>query len=224
MTGFRFVGLVCTPVLLAAYGFGQAELFDRVLVDLPDNTHVAGQVLPAGRYEIRQLHNQGSGARVLFVTQKGATRYEASGATIAVLNSYDTPAQTKVVLQRIGQDYYLTRVWISGKDYGYEFPLPEEAKRRMTQPAEALTLTATYQTPAPVVVAEAPPPPPPAPPPQAAPPPPPEPAPTPEPAPAPAPAPEPEPPPMPVTASQWAVLLAFGSMLTGISIMFRRRD
>jgi hypothetical protein len=57
--------------LCGGYAAGQSRLFDRVSVDFSNDVSVAGKVLHAGSYEIRQLRNSASGARVLFVTDKG---------------------------------------------------------------------------------------------------------------------------------------------------------
>src|SRR5258707_13560631 len=103
---------------------GQTRLFDRVLVDFPKDVNVAGTVLHAGHYEIRQLRNSASGARVLFATESGGTGFEAEAATIPVLNNL-TPTSTHAVVRRTGRVHYLNQVWIAGKDYGYEFPIPE---------------------------------------------------------------------------------------------------
>jgi len=225
----NMAGCIAMALLLTAIGWSQGQLFDKVLVDFPQNVKVGDQTVPAGHYEVRQLRNSAGGARILIVTTDGGTRYEASGATIPILNN-ETPSETRVILQHIGQNYYLNKIWISGKDYGYEFPLPAEAKALMEERAEPLTLTATYRAPQPAVVAQAPPPAPepePAPPPRAEP----EPAPTPPPPPPapepqaqtvrePTPAPEPA---MPATADDWVLAVAAGGLLAGIGITLLRK-
>lgn len=217
----------------SALSWGQTSLYDRVIVDFNYSVNVNGTVIPAGHYQIMQLRSAGQGSRILFVESDNGTRFEASGATIAILEN-EPPGETRVILQRIGQNYYLNRIWISGKTYGYEFPLPAEAKALMQERAEPITLTASYR-PEPVAQAEAPAPPPkpaPEPEPAPAPAPPPEPAPAPEPAPQPAPAPEPQPPPpeqppaqptMPATADNWATFVTLGGALTALGLMLRRK-
>ena len=216
------VAIAFAAIMVSATSRGQTAPYDRVMVDFQTNVNVNGKVIPPGHYEITELGSAGQGARILFVASNSGTTFEVSGATIAILQN-EPPAQTKVILQRIGQNYYLNKVWINGKDYGYEFPLPAEARKLMEERAEPLTLTATYR-PQPVAQAEAPPPPQPAP----APAPPPEPAPAPAPPPEPAPAPTPEPappppPPMPVTADNWAAFVAVGGALTALGLMLRRK-
>lgn len=238
MTGHRVAACISALILTSAAAWAQGGLYDRVIVDLPQNVNVNGTVLPAGRYEIKELRNSGGGSRILFVTADHGTRFEASGATIPLLSNQPAP-ETKVILQHVGQNYYLNKVWISGKNYGYEFPLPAEAKNLMQEKAEPLTLTATYRAAQPAQVArEAPPPPPaPAPPPQRSPQPPtqpeqrqeptPPPAPAPQPAPqaqpTPAPAPAPTPENLPATAGDWATLVIVGAGLTGLGAALRRK-
>jgi hypothetical protein len=216
--------------------WGQTSLFDRVTVDFKNSVNVNGKTIPPGHYELRELRSTGAGSRILFVDANDGKDYEAGGATIAILNN-GTSDKTEVILQRVGQNYYLNRVWISGKDYGYEFPLPAEAKALMRERSEPITLTATYR-PAPVASAQAQPPatPEPAPTPQPAPvptpapaPPPPATAPSPEPAAAPAPEPSPAPAPappqqnMPATADDWALLLTLGGGLASLGFALRKK-
>ncbi len=242
MTGRGVFLSFSSVLLLSASAFAQGELYDRVDVSFAQNVIVNGTNLPAGRYEIRQLRNSGGGARILFVSSDNGTKFEASGATIPIVSN-EVPSETKVILQHVGQNYYLNKIWIDGKDYGYEFPLPAEARNLMQERSESLTLTATYRPEQPAQVAQAAPPPrpepapqPPPPPPQperqpeAAPPPPPptpQPEPTPEPKPEPAPpppAPEPTPAPnMPATADNWVTLVTIGGALAGLGALLRKR-
>ena len=60
-----------------------------------------------------------------------------------------TPKDTKLVLHHFGQDYYMDKIWIQGKNYGYEFPLPENVKARERERLAPLTVAATYQAEAP---------------------------------------------------------------------------
>ncbi len=241
MTGPRTAIGLAAVLAFSAGAFAQSELYDRVTVDFSQTVNVNGTNLPPGNYEIRQLRNSGGGVRILFVASDHGTKFEASGATIPILSN-ETPGETKVILQHVGQNYYLNKIWISGKDYGYEFPLPAEAKSLMQEKMEPLTLTATYRSEQPAQVAQAAPPPPAepapapppppaeppqaAPPPQTAPPPPPERTPEPEPAPAPEAAPAPATPPatnMPATADNWVTLIAVGGCLAGLGTLIRRR-
>jgi hypothetical protein len=143
--------IISTFVFVSGNTWGQGRLFDRVAVEFPNDVNIAGKLLPAGNYDIRQLRNSASGARVLFANRKDALRFEAEGATIAVLDN-NTPTKTRVVVRRVGGVDYVNQIWIAGKNYGYEFPLPDEAKSLASAGNQPITLSATYTAePAPVV-------------------------------------------------------------------------
>jgi hypothetical protein len=144
--------LLLALALCGGYAAGQSRLYDRVAVDFPNDVNVAGKVLHAGSYEIRQLRNSASGARVLFITDKGGTGFEAEAATIPVLDNL-TPTRTHVVLRRSGGMDYLRQVWIEGKNYGYEFTTPDQGQLSSAG-SDSITLTATYTPVAPAVVAQ----------------------------------------------------------------------
>jgi hypothetical protein len=219
----------------------QGPLYDRVTVDLPYTVTVGDHVLQPGSYLIRQVDSPGGASRVLTIHSNNGMEFETSALTIPALDP-TTRDDTQVVLHHFGSDYYFDKIWIQGKNYGYEFPLPDSVKARQRERMEPVTVAATYQAAAPEPQAAA----------QAAPPP--APAPAPEPAPetaqaqpAPAPAPEPqaqpapEPAPevaqaqppqptetanreMPQTSAGWLMMLLSGGLLSGTGMALRRRS
>jgi hypothetical protein len=128
---------------LAPQAMAQPE-WDVVHVNLPYSIDVGKKVLPAGEYTIQQLHSDNSPI-LLFYNGKGV-KFETSAMTIKALD-LNTPEKTSVVLHRIGDDYYIDKIWIQGKDYGYEIPLPSRVKARekemsaVSVPAESSTTT-----------------------------------------------------------------------------------
>jgi hypothetical protein len=195
----------------------QGPLYDKVTVDLPYAVTINNTVLPPGHYVIRQMDDGGTGSRVLMIFSDHGMKLQATSLTIAALDN-NTPDKTSVILHHFGNDYYFDKVWIQGKNYGYEFPLPPAVKARQREALQPYTVAATYEqtqqkqevaqnTPAPAPAAE------PAP----------EPAPqqeamnTPPPEPAPAPAPA-----MPHTAGNWLELIMSGGMLSGAGVMLRK--
>lgn len=214
--GALVFGLAAVPAV-----HGQADQYDKVLVNLPYTVTVGGHVLQPGPYVIRQVDSSGAAGatRTLLIYSNDGRQFETSALTIPVADPLASD-ETKVVLHHFGPDYYFDKVWIQGKVYGYEFPLPDEVKARMREQEAPLTIAATYEavTEAPPV-AEAPPPPPPAPVEEA--PPPPEVA---EAPPPPPPAPPVEAPrEMPVTSSGWLTLLLAGGAMSGLGLALRRR-
>jgi hypothetical protein len=207
-------GLAATTVGANAQG----PLYDKVMVDLPYAVTINNTVLPPGHYVIRQMDYAGTNSRVIMIFSDHGMKLKATSLTIAALD-INTPEKTSIILHHFGNDYYFDKIWIQGKNYGYEFPLPPAVKARQREAMQPYTVAATYQPTAQkqeeVVVAENTPAPMPAP----------APAPAPEAAPAPAPAPEPAPAPapaMPHTAGDWMGLLMSGGMLSGAGLMLRK--
>jgi hypothetical protein len=226
-TYLSIIGGSILAAALAPPAKAQGRLFDRVVVDLPNDTYVNEQVLPAGHYEFRQVRDSAASSHIMLVQQNGGTRFDAAAITIPALNN-NTPDATRVIVRRIGPSYYLDKIWVAGKDYGYQFVLPERAKNELTIKQEPITISANYQQeappapPPPAVAKEQPPQPPPAPPAREEPPviaqaqPPPPPA-----QPAPAPAPEPPPQRLPATSSGWAGYVLAGAFSIGLAAWLR---
>ena len=123
----------------------QGPLYDRVNVNLPYSVTIGDRTLPPGDYVIQQLRDQGGGSRVLLIYSDSGMKFETSAMTIPALDNR-TPEDTKVVLHHFGSDYYFDKIWIQGKDYGYEFPLPDAVKSRERERAQAISVAANYST------------------------------------------------------------------------------
>ena len=122
----------------------QGPLYDKVTVDLPYRVTLNNTVLEPGHYVIRQLDSPGGGSRVLQIFTDGGMRLKTSTLTIPTLDNR-TPSSTRVVLHHYGSDYYFDKIWVQGKDYGYEFPLPPAVKSRERERMEPYTVAATYE-------------------------------------------------------------------------------
>jgi len=230
IAGLLVAGFAATTATVKAQG----PLYDIVTVDLPYRVTLNDTVLEPGHYVIRQLDSPGGGSRVLQIFTNNGMRLKTSALTIPALD-INTPSNTRVILHHYGSDYYFDKVWIQGKDYGYEFPLPSAVKSREREKMSAYSVAATYEqtsgsanqagavastenttvtsaapAPAPatdnVIVAQN------------------TPAPAPEAAAAPAPssAPVSTPTEMPHTAGNWLGMLLSGGVLTGVGAMLRR--
>jgi hypothetical protein len=125
-------------------GHAQGPLYDRVNVNLPYTVSIGDKTLQPGEYVIQQLRDSGGGSRVLLIYSDNGMKFETSAMTIPALD-INTARDTKVVLHHFGSDYYFDKVWIQGKDYGYEFPLPDSVKSREREKMEAVAVAATYQ-------------------------------------------------------------------------------
>lgn len=212
--------LVAGAIAAASAIYAQGPLYDKVIVDLPYRVTINNTVLEPGHYVIRQLDDAGGGSRVLQIFSDDGMKLRTTSLTIPTLDN-NTPENTKIILHHYGNDYYFDKIWIQGKNYGYEFPLPNAVKSRIKERAEPYTVAATYEpttrkeeTTVAQNTTPAPPPPAPAPPEQPkeeaqnTPPPPP-----------PAPAPPER---MPTTSIGWLTLVISGGLFTGAGLLLRR--
>jgi hypothetical protein len=112
--------VVCLAALL---GFGTrpatAQMVDIVKVTLPHGATVGTITLPAGEYTIRDLTDGGSSSSVLqILPEKG------KGVTAVVMRISEPNNKradhTQVVLQHSGDTYQMDKIWLEGRDYGYE--------------------------------------------------------------------------------------------------------
>ncbi len=143
-----FAGLVLAGVATTATVKAQGPLYDKITVNLPYRVTLNNTTLDPGHYVIRQLDSPGGGSRVLQIFTNKGMRLKTSALTIPALDNR-TPSSTKVILHHYGSDYYFDKIWVQGKDYGYEFPLPPAVKSRERERMEPYTVAATYeQTPA----------------------------------------------------------------------------
>jgi hypothetical protein len=193
----------------------QGPLYDTVYVNLPYSVTIGNKTLQPGDYVIKELESQDK-SRVLLIYSDHGMKFEASAMTIPCYDP-QTLDTTKIVLHHFGPDYYFDKVWIQGKNYGYEFPLPNSVKQREKERLQPVSVAARYEaTPPPAApapsVAEATPSPTPAPPPAA-------PAPTVAQA---SPSPAPAPRQLPTTSADWVLMLLSGGGLSGAGLLLRR--
>ncbi|MDE3199000.1 MAG: hypothetical protein KGN84_21805 [Acidobacteriota bacterium] len=226
MTGAAIAAGLAVAALSAD---AQGPLYDQVIVDLPYAVTVNNTVLQPGHYVIRQMDDAGVNSGVLMIFSDNGMKLRTTSLTIPALKT-NTPEKTSVVLHHIGGDYYFDQMWIEGKNYGYEFPLPPSVKMRQREEMKPYTVAATYAPAAkkdetPEVARNtkpAAPAPPPSPEPAAQPQPMQEAMNTPPPAPAPVPVPISSAPAMPHTAGNWLQLMLSGGVLSGAGIALRR--
>ena len=140
IAGLLVAGLAATTATVKAQG----PLYDKVTVDLPYRVTLNETTLEPGHYVIRQLDSPGGGSRVLQIFTNNGMLLKTSALTIPTLDN-NTPSSTRVILHHYGSDYYFDKVWIQGKDYGYEFPLPSAVKSREREKMTAYTVAATYE-------------------------------------------------------------------------------
>jgi len=123
----------------------QGPLYDKVLVTLPYSVTIGNRTLQPGDYVIRQLDSPGGASRVLLIYSDRGMKFETSAMTIPALDNR-TPEDTKVMLHHFGPDYYFDKIWIQGKNYGYEFPLPDSVKARQRERMQPMSVAARYES------------------------------------------------------------------------------
>jgi hypothetical protein len=127
---------------LVAPGQLQAQpLWDRVDVNLPYSVTIGDKILQPGNYVIQQLDDPSGGSQVLLIYGDNGMKFQTSALTIPALENRTQP-ETRVVLHHIGNDYYFDKVWVAGKDYGYEFPLPNSVKMREKEAMQPVSVAA----------------------------------------------------------------------------------
>lgn len=135
------LGVAGTFVALQAW---QGPLYDKVIVDLPYRVTVNDKALEPGNYTIQELPSANK-SRVLLIYSNNGMKFETSAMTIPTLDNR-TPEDTKVVLHHYTNDYYFDKIWIQGKNYGYEFPLPDSVKSRERERMTPMTVAAKAET------------------------------------------------------------------------------
>ena len=147
--GMLFTEAAAAVVLLGMAGTFvavgvQGPLYDKVIVDLPYTVTVRDTVLQPGHYVIRQLASA-TDSRVLQIFSNDGMKLETTVITIPALDN-NTADSTKVILHHFGNDYYFDKIWIQGKNYGYEFVLPDEVKARQREQMAPVNVAATYES------------------------------------------------------------------------------
>jgi len=137
------------PVLFCTALLAQGPVTDRLTVEFKDPGVVGDATLPAGQYTVRQLDTASSPRVFEFVAADG-TRTEATASAAPILDNF-ARHPSSVVLTRRGNNFQLSRIWIEGQSYGYEFAPPVGREVELVAQGENRTLrmTANYTPPGP---------------------------------------------------------------------------
>jgi hypothetical protein len=131
-------------LLTASALMAQGPMYDKVEVNLPYPVTINNTTLQPGDYVIRQHDSAGGGSRVLHFFSDQGMKLETTAMAIPALDNR-TPKETKLILDHIGNDYYLNKIWVQGKDYGYEFPIPSEIRLREQERNAPANVVARYE-------------------------------------------------------------------------------
>jgi hypothetical protein len=131
-------------LLTASALMAQGPMYDKVEVNLPYPVTINNTTLQPGDYVIRQHDSAAGGSRVLHFFSDQGMKLETTAMAIPALDNR-TPKETKLILDHIGNDYYLNKIWVQGKDYGYEFPIPSEIRLREQERNAPANVVARYE-------------------------------------------------------------------------------
>jgi hypothetical protein len=109
---------VCLAGLLGA-GPAVAQMVDVVRVTLSHGAMMGTIPLPPGEHTIRELTDIGSSASVIQIRSSAGASAAAMAMRIPEPNNRRT-GHTQVVLQRDGDKYHIDKIWLEGREYGYE--------------------------------------------------------------------------------------------------------
>jgi hypothetical protein len=113
----QFLVLTAGVCLAAIIGF--AQMSNMVTVTLPHGAMVGTVTLPAGEYTIRDLTDDGSSASVLQIRSASGKTVVAEAMRISEPDN-KRAERTEVILQRESGKYQMDKVWLQGRDYGYQ--------------------------------------------------------------------------------------------------------
>jgi hypothetical protein len=117
------VRLVSLLSLLLVAGSAIAQSI-HVRGDIPFNFVVGSKTYPAGTYEIGTIDVRNSRTLLLKARDGNASAMINSNAAESL-----TPAnKTKLVFNRYGNQYFLSRVWVNGETLGHQLPKSSREK------------------------------------------------------------------------------------------------
>jgi hypothetical protein len=131
-----------TAALFALSVAAQDRITDEVLVTLPSTARVGEHTLAAGDYKIRQIPSANN-PRILQFIDRDGKKVETSISAIPALKNSGADS-TMVELKQIGGNQYVRHIWIEGKAYGYELPVPDQMQ--VSAANSGVTLTGSYKS------------------------------------------------------------------------------
>jgi hypothetical protein len=113
-------------VLLAgASTFAQG---DGVEAKVPFDFVAGKKLLPAGEYTIKRgIEDQRD-----FLLIRGVDNQQAVFLFAEDTRANETPKETDLIFNKVGDEYFLSQVWVAGQDIGREIPKPR-AERKLEQ-------------------------------------------------------------------------------------------
>jgi hypothetical protein len=126
----RVITILATTMLFATLAVASVQAQDagNMSVTIPFDFAVAGKKLPAGKYHVRRS----------IAGTRSVTEFQNSNATERLYLPPTHPVQSgtiqsasKLVFNRYGNQYFLSQVWIAGRNSGEE--LTKTTRERLLQ-------------------------------------------------------------------------------------------
>jgi len=109
----------CLP-LAAAY-YSRSLSTSRITVNIPFDFIAVDQTLPAGEYTIERAPHFDDHDLLLM---RSADNHVAFFLAVEDTNAKQMPTETDLVFNKIGDEYFLSQIWIAGNNTGREVPKP----------------------------------------------------------------------------------------------------
>ncbi|MGI8637729.1 MAG: hypothetical protein ACR2KZ_20200 [Segetibacter sp.] len=121
------LSLVAAVTMLSAAAFALGNYRDKMKVTFTHPVQVQGDTLAPGKYTIEAMGGKMSENNVLDVYGKNNQKFETSFTTIDAkkMGGADT---THATLLKVDGKYYLNKLFIKGRTYGYQVLLPSNVQ------------------------------------------------------------------------------------------------
>lgn len=135
--------LFAAVTMFSAAAFAIGNYRDKMKVDFTHPVHVQGDTLAPGKYTIEAMRGKEANDNVLEVYGKNNQKFKTSFTTIDAkkMGGADT---THATLLKVGGEYYLDKLFINGRTYGYQVLLPSDIQSQAST-GESEDLPATSE-------------------------------------------------------------------------------
>jgi hypothetical protein len=131
MRNLFFIVLTLALLVIAGGTSASAQVVDTVEADIPFDFTVGRQVLPAGHYTIKRLDDTRPGVMTIRGSDSRKTRIFLTGdAQIA-----KEPRHTELIFDRFGDQYFLSKIFEVGSNYGVELRKSRAERKLETEGA-----------------------------------------------------------------------------------------
>lgn len=115
-----FLSIVVTFALLAITGLtpAHAQVLDSIAVDIPFEFTVRDTALPAGHYTVKRLRDTDPGVMEIL----GADDLPPLIFLVQSAQVLEGPKKTELIFERLGDRYFLSKVFEEGDNIGVEVP------------------------------------------------------------------------------------------------------